>query len=447
MSSSNQIAYALQLVKSTSGKKAKESLLRVLHRDYPEESAKVMRAIFDKDTTYGIKKIPEATNATLRPRQFHAGTWGLLSRLASRELTGKAAIDAVSAMLGQLSLPSRELLICILQQNLRAGFGIDTVVEIWGPIVETFDICLAQEWRQEMYKNKRARIASTKKEFDPKYHSGYFPVWCDFKYDGYRGFYFEGEDAIVSRRRLPTTVAPGLIKTLKAFVQDLREHYGVPAHEQLFIDCEAVSPDGVFRDVMSSSRSKKKGAAEGSQVLKIIDILTVREVYAGVSDLGQTERREKNEELFAHPTFAKYAPHIMLTEGEWCKDVEAVEALVQKAWANDLEGLIVKCGPWENKRSYGWLKYKREGSAKGRIKGYVMSDPLSKNAGMVGSIIMEEDSGVRSNISGMTDEMRKFVTENQDALLDEQIESDFHERTPDGVQRHPRLKSIRSDRA
>lgn len=451
--SSNQISYALQTVKNTSGKKAKEALLRQLQAEFPEESARIMRAVFDKDITYGFaKKIPKpdapaVVNRITRPRQFGPSTWELLDKLASRELSGKAAKTAVAQHLGRLSEPSRLLFECILQQNLRAGFGIDVVVGIWGQIVETFDVCLAHEWREEMYGKARPRIAANEEEYDPSYHSGFFPVWADVKYDGLRGFRFENTPALVSRKKLPLSCPDSLQRLMTEFLAEARDYLSYDS-EELFLDVEIVSADGVFRDAMSNARASKKGASDGSLVVKVIDLLSVEEVREGRSEDDQKERRKRNEEMFADERFQRLAPYITLSEGRECASAAEVEAFAGEAWDQALEGVIVKPyqGFWETKRSYYWLKLKAKGNAKGRIKGYVMADLRGKNTGLVGSVIMEEDSGVRTRVAGMTDSMRAYISKNQEALMDEQIEATFHERTPDGVMRHPRIKAIRSDR-
>lgn len=58
---------------------------------------------------------------------FDASTWGLLDGLAGRQLTGHAAIDAISAELARLNPSSASLLRRILLKDLRAGFSEGTV--------------------------------------------------------------------------------------------------------------------------------------------------------------------------------------------------------------------------------------------------------------------------------------------------------------------------------
>lgn len=442
--SSNEVAYALQVVKLTAGRIAKHALLSVLREDHPELSKKVMQAVFNKDVTYGFaKNIPAPTRSPKRPRQFTDQTWNLLDQLAARSLTGDAARTAVAKELGLLSGPSQELLIAILQQNLRGGYGIDVVVDVWGPIVETFDVCLAQDWRKESEK-----IAASIEEFDPKVHRGYYPVWVDIKYDGLRGFIFTDDPILYSRKRLPQAYPESLAKLAQEFLAAVDVYLGPEPGSGFLLDCEIVAMDGTFQTATSNARSTKKGAAEGSLKLAVIDVLTREELVSGQSRHVHARRRQGLEDMMSDPAFQRFAPFIELTEGRACKNEQEVAAFAAESWERGLEGLIIKLShfPWEGKRSYGWLKYKGKGSIKGRIIGYELADPLSKNAGKVGSVKYELESGVRGKVAGMTDKMRNDITANQEHYLGEQIEMEFHELTPDGVLRHPRVKAIRTDR-
>jgi hypothetical protein len=430
--SSNAVAYQLEIIKATPGRIAKEALLRQLAAEYPELSKRIMIAVFDKNVTYGInKKMPEPRRRFQR-REFTDSTWKLLGMLASRELSGDNAKAAVARELGKLSTPSRNLLIAILQQNLRSGFGVDVVNEIWGNIVETFDICLAHN-----YEDHKAKL------------DGRWPVWADVKYDGLRGFRYHSVPVVYSRAKLPLSCPDGLMQVMTSFLDDCVDYLGVGAGEtELFLDFELVAVTGLFKDAMSNSRSSKKGAREGSMMIRVIDLLTVDELKAGKSYHPQHVRRQRLEHLLSLPEFARFNPLIQITEGRECADDAEVQVFFGESLEKGLEGLIVKPddGYWIGGRSYDWLKKKAKSKVEGRIVGYKMADPLSKHAGLVGSVHLELPSGVRVYVAGMTDTMRLRVSAEQEELMDAVVELEYHELTPDGVPRHPRIKAIRDDK-
>lgn len=62
-----------------------------------------------------------------RIHEFDEGVWAMLDRLASRDLSGQAALDAIATELGMLTPESDELLRRILLKDLRAGFSESTI--------------------------------------------------------------------------------------------------------------------------------------------------------------------------------------------------------------------------------------------------------------------------------------------------------------------------------
>lgn len=87
---------------------------------------RVLLAALDPSVTYGITKRPETIGSNVG-HQFDDGTWELLDLLAHRELSGNAAIEAITGELTALSAQSAELLWRIISKDLKAGFGDSTV--------------------------------------------------------------------------------------------------------------------------------------------------------------------------------------------------------------------------------------------------------------------------------------------------------------------------------
>ena len=224
---STAVGAALLKIKDTAGRNAKFDQLEALSH-YPF-AAEVMRLIFDVYTTFGIKKMPAlrvAKGTTGQGRSFNLDTMKMLERLASRELSGNAAIDAVAIELGHLDPESRFLLTSIIQKNCRAGFSGDVANRVWPGLVKIVKIQLAEEFDDAIKKGKLK-----------------FPCWGDVKYDGVRGFRLSSENrGFFSRAGLPLEIPDSLEDLLKQFMVECSEKFygGAP----ILLDCEIVPLEG-----------------------------------------------------------------------------------------------------------------------------------------------------------------------------------------------------------
>lgn len=324
--SSDYVATCLENIKKESGRNAKKDLLFML-RDESDISLKVMMAVFDVNVTYGVKSIPGPRTFAGKPAfqgEFNETTWTLLDCLANRSLTGNAAKEAIAGELGRLTLPSRGLLIAVLQQNLRAGFSADVVNEIWGPVLKVVKIQLANEFFVKLKAGE-----SGPRKVNPK---AQFPAWDDVKYDGVRGFWLSDEDTgFFSRKGLPLEIPPSLHELITEFMEDAKAFWECVDGEELLLDCEIVPLDGGFADVMSQVRASKRGAAEGTTGIRIIDIITKQEYEEGKSFDDQRARRADLELMVEQPWFEKYSDYISLTEG---KEVHSAEESQESSKCN-----------------------------------------------------------------------------------------------------------------
>lgn len=443
--SSDYLARCLEAIKAEPGRNAKHELLCML-RDESDIALKVMLAVFDVNTTYGIKKVPEARiipNITVR-KEFDSNTWGILDDLAARRLTGNRAQEVIAVELGRLTMESRALLVAILQQNLRAGFSGDVVNEVWGPVLRIVKIQLANTFFMKLKAGE-----SGPRKVNPKAR---FPAWNDVKYDGVRGFRLSDEDfGFFSRAGLPLEVPPSLHKLVGEFLQEAREFYahGVPGVE-ILLDCEIVPLAGGFADIMSQVRASKRGAVEGTTGIRVIDIITKQEYLEGKSFDDQRARRESLELMVKQPWFDKYKDFIQLTEGKEIFTADAALAYYAEVVRNGGEGTMHKHWDdyWQGKRSDAWLKLKPAEEIEGEIVGYKEGAKHSKWEGFLGAVLVKIPGDVVVSVDGMTDKVRAYIHEHREELLGETAELLYHEKTPDGSLRHPRFKPgfIRDDK-
>ena len=407
----------------------KKILLTALHQSNPEWSTKIIQWVFDKRITFGVnKKLPPLPETPGTDDFYTADINILLERLAFRNLTGKAAMDAVAEAFGKLCADSTQLLISVLQKNLRAGFGEAMALEVFGPVFPTFDVNLSQNYRKHAKKMP-------------------FPAWGDTKYDGVRGIAFSDSDGFFSRAGLPLKAPKALERLVRDFLRAVQ--IVCSTCDELVLDCEIVALDG--QGFYATLGAVRKGEEEevASTGIRVIDVFTREEFDKGITDDAWEIRRELLLGILNDEAFSKFRGVIEPTEGEWLDDDAAVWALFAKRLSEGHEGLIVKdpSAQWENKRTYGWQKVKAEGKTEGVLVDFNYGDPQSKLAKTVGAVVCRLPSGKLTNVAGMSMKMRDHIRDNIDSLREQVIlDLEFHEMTPAGDLRHGRVKRIRDDK-
>lgn len=165
---SQEIFALIERIASTSSKKDKESML-AQHKDNPA-LVKVLKYAYDPFITFGVGETT-FKNMAVSPgfygtQSFDDRTWALLDRLASRDLSGGAAIDAIAADIAQLDQDSATLLRRIILKDLRAGFSESTINKAIPGTIPDFpymrcslpdDVKLEDwDWSQGMFSQEKA---------------------------------------------------------------------------------------------------------------------------------------------------------------------------------------------------------------------------------------------------------------------------------------------------
>ena len=134
----SSIFQAIEAIGATSSKLEKEALIKQVG-SLPL-FMRVVRAAYDPFVTYGLALAPKKRDGlapgtnTLDEEQF----WSILSKLASRELSGTAARDAVQNAVDLLDAPSSELFRRIIATDLRAGFTDGTINRVFPGTFQEF---------------------------------------------------------------------------------------------------------------------------------------------------------------------------------------------------------------------------------------------------------------------------------------------------------------------
>ncbi len=118
----DQIFDLIEDIAATSSKNDKQTLVTAGAQS--PEFVRVLEATYNPLKTYGIR--PARPTGPFGDAQVDTYSWQVIERLATRFLTGQAAIDAVQGEFSRLTEKSANLLWRIIRKDLRAGFSEST---------------------------------------------------------------------------------------------------------------------------------------------------------------------------------------------------------------------------------------------------------------------------------------------------------------------------------
>lgn len=358
---------------------------------------KLIHYAMDPFRVYGVRKYAAPVEAA-EVDSDHAIVFETLDKLASRELTGGAAQEAVTEMLSRFTYETQEYLARLIDKDLKAGFSADTFNKVHkkNPI-PTFKVMLADK-------------CDSTEDFE-KYVK--FPCMADFKYDGERTIAIVKGDSITyySRSGKEATHVNGL------FDEELiriREYLGV----DFVLDGERYASN--FTETMNA---KKSGNDEAKKNLRFraFFLMPYSHWVAQSTDNTMRSSRRSLERILSTINATK----IVLSEGREVTDYQDMMAYCNEAIdIHKVEGLILKDwdATYQWDRTYAWTKVKRFYDADCRIVDFYPGRPKSRLENTLGGItvagFLEDGTRVECNVgSGFSDDLRNEIWNNKDAWL------------------------------
>lgn len=389
----------------------------------------------------------------------------LLASLASRELTGNAAKEAVESAFKSLNPSAAKILWLCLNKDLKAGVAEASIKSIDPSLIPIFAVMRAHTYEERLVKK--------------------FPVVGEPKLDGNRvsfiardgsaGFFTRTGKVIESLDSMVPVVL-GAVKSWFAssngFGMMLTSKNGVP---NIMLDGEMMSSQGF--DAVNGALNAKDDRTEGLS-FHVFDCLTWEEFDAmGSVNVTYVERRKRVNSIVVHASGMGLAELIRQTPIEILNSHEEIQEAYQRWRIAGQEGLMVKDpnGFYDKKKSRSWLKLKNEDTEDLPVIGVYQGQADGKYANTIGGLIVDRN-GVEVRVSGLDDATReeiwKLWFETADAcgfdpnvgyegaslksqieiasvptiLLGRLIEVEFHEVTKDGSLRHPRFIRFRDDK-
>lgn len=261
----------IKTLQTTQGTKAKRAVLEAYKGD--ELVKAYMKAVLDPAINYYITKLPKASEPFVAERDFDEYDLIDLIKLTTREVSGKAAKEFLSARLGALNAEGKLLLEYIIKRDIRASVGETMTLAVWPNLffVPPYQRCASMD-------------VSLKERFGDMEK-----FYVQSKSDGQFAYVIRNHNgAAVAMSRagsihptwLADKAAEGLPEGLVAMGELLVYRSGVLMNRQ--------EGNGVLNSVLSGDGSKFK--TTDSVKFLAWDLVTVEEFKAGKSERPYEER-------------------------------------------------------------------------------------------------------------------------------------------------------------
>ena len=384
----------------------------------------------DPLVTFGVKQVPFSETDGPGVDDIEVGM--VFVKLIKRTLTGHAARDAIQELCDKATNEQwNDWYRRILIKDLRCGTGAKLINKVQADTIPLFGCMLAHDGAKH-----------------PKKIAG--ECYVEYKYDGVRVI------AIVQNGSATLHSRNG--KLLENFPH-IEEALSKPEFEGLVFDGEVMSED--FQTLMKQVHRKENAQTEDSY-LAVFDMLTLEEFDAGGTELNAVQRRQRIVNLskvFDRDTFENVMDNRIRLVDATLIDMDSDEGQVKfqqmnkRALDEGYEGLMIKPikEGYKCKRSHAWLKIKP--FIEVTLKVVELEEGTGKNEGLLGALVVEgEDDGkfFRLNVgSGLTDENREQIWENQDKVIGQLVEirADAATQSQDADDvwslRFPRFKTFR----
>ncbi|MGK2894920.1 ATP-dependent DNA ligase [Klebsiella michiganensis] len=380
---------------------------------------------------FGVKKYSVAEPA-LENKICDEDAIQILNSLATRQLTGGSAVKVIEQAVADMTEEGQDVFRRFLLKDPKAGIGISLCNKIFENPIPVFEVQLATSYKEKGDKYPFKENPKAK-----------FPMISSLKLDGMRVIaeviVDEEEVNFLSRTGNPVTS----LDHLKPAVLDIAR---LTPHKHIFFDGEATA--GTFNDSVSAIR-KKNVKAIGA-VFHVFDyFLPEWKAIAKTKEYKKDGRKLKDR----HIDLCSWTNWKQRPDNQYKGDVrlhdfqlvhshkEFIDMFMAALDANE-EGYMAKdpFSVYEFKRTKNWWKMKDENEADGEIIGFLPGDPDAGFAHTLGKIVVRLEDGTEVRASGLKHRYLDEIWLNQDKYMGRIVKVNFHEYTPDGSLRHPRLK-------
>lgn len=404
---SDPCEYVISSLETHNSRLDKEAIIEVQMNAKNDEFFEGCRLALDPMITFGVKKVPSHGGPDGQGLPWKAFK-ELTNLLASRQLTGDAARDAIELALGaskknQWNNWYRRILI----KDLRCGVSEKTINKVVkrGPknyTIPMFECQLAHD-----SSNHESKVAGRK--------------LIEVKLDGVRVItivYPSGRVDQFSRNGKELVN----FEHIKAQLSEVGKGFDMP----YVLDGEVMSSS--FQDLMKQVHRKDNVNASDA-ILYLFDIMPLVDFQKGFSNLLQTERSGLLQSWYELEQ--ENLPNVRVLEHELVDlDTDAGRKLFreinQEAIDGGYEGIMIKDpdAPYECKRTHHWLKLKPFIEVSLQVT--MVEEGTGRNAGRLGALVCEGDEldkTIRVNVgSGFSDADRDDFWDSRDKVVGQIVE-------------------------
>jgi DNA ligase-1 len=365
------------------------------------------RLALDSMITFGLKQIPEKTDADGAGLPWDSFTLAITG-FTTRSVTGNTARDMIQNLMKSATKAEwngwyRRILI----KDLRCGVSEKTVNKVVEKKYAKYAIPVFGCQLAHDSANHEAKVVGSK--------------FIEVKLDGVRVITIVRPDGRVdqySRNGKELVNFPHVIEQISAVAGQFTE--------PMVLDGEVMS--GSFQDLMKQVHRKSDVQSQDA-VLNLFDIVTLAEFEAGQSSTTQEKRSEQVYKW--HKANKDVLPNVTVVGHELVDlDTDAgklrFSEINRQAIAGGYEGIMIKepTAGYECKRSVAWLKLKP--FIEVSLTVIAVEEGTGKNVGKLGALVCEgvdDGKSIRVNVgSGFSDSDRDTFWVGRDALVGQVVE-------------------------
>lgn len=401
-------------LRSTNSRLDKEDILRNFWQEslrYGWELDKLFHYVYDYDKQYYITSAnilkKDLTEKGLLLNKTYNVLWDLLDDLSNRVITGHNAIMAVQQFLKYETKDRQELILNIIDKDLKCGLSEVTINKVCGNIIKTYDVALASK-------------------FDPKKHHLDANWVIERKLDGVRCNVINKDGVIKCYSRQGKEIT-----TLQKLIDELQ---GILPNNTVF-DGEIciIDKDGNedFQSIMKVI--KRKDYTIENPMLKVFDCIQLEDFENKKSHESYFQRVNRlksildchNLKTVSIVNYETYSPEALERWNKMVKDYN---------W----EGLMFRKNvEYEGKRTQNLLKYKMFQDAEYKIidveegDAQELIDGIMKKIKCAGALIIEHKGNRVGVGTGLSLEQRKKWYAHPEDIIGKVCTIKFFEETVD----------------
>jgi ATP-dependent DNA ligase len=354
--------------------------------------------------------------------------WGLdqlVTMLASRKVTGNAAIEHLQYVLENVTADNAKVIERVIDKSLNAGFSEGTANKVWPGLVHEYPVMLCSPFEEKLVNKIK------------------FPASVQLKMDGMRfnAIVVSGTCEFRSRNGKEILLLGNLEQE---FITLANGNDCVFDGELLVCDKGVILDRQTGNGILNKANKGTISAGAAAMVHATVwDYIPYADFKQGKSTLPYLNR-------FAILADMEMPEKIHLVESTGVKNIDEANVIFEKYLAEGQEGIILKdlSGIWEDKRAKHQIKFKGELECDLRIVG--VEGGTGKYEGMIGAIVCESADGVvKTRVgSGFNDDQRKNLV--SEKLLDKIVAVKYNMRSVDKQGNHslflPIFIEIRDDK-